>query len=503
MNYYSHDPKFGSQYYIHAHMVNIGRMGNRAAQTPSTLYTIFTQEKENAKKAVKKQYKNLFTQAISKESLQLLDGSFEYGSDEFFNVVNEQIQKDFQENLRTEKITQLLNIEKNLFSKSSLARLQQELTNKTSEFKELDNIITVLSECVKIIGGPYAKELVASLLATTKQGSVIGYGQALTKWAKDGQQKIEQNKTSISRTKMLQVLKFIEPLGKLLTKGRTSKGKPLSASSLKALIENTIFSTGFGEAVALEVNRQASQGISMALKDLETSGTDQVRITVTDTEGNRIKEEGIAAAGKADLKFKNYTIHLDQTDKEIKVEIGISNKFYKSGTVYQGDTKEHVQGNFSSGKGLTLGRAIAQTFTKYNQYLAFNTYAWENSSNGVLKPATGALQNAMLTRNIISLFGSRGENDFAQFMLLNGELVSIWDMIQYAIQNDVGLTESELNRTGKSQGIVMSLGSTRQDFNKFLTLSTKERVIKTNAIISSAKITAHIHPNLLLQALQK
>lgn len=502
-SYYNHDVLFGSDYYIHAHIDHIGKMQKDSAQTPTELYNTFSKEKQNAKKAVKRRYKTLFTQSVDKDSLKVLDAGIQYGSDEFFSTINDQIRKDFQENLRTEKISKILSKEQGIFQQEgSLARLQEALKNNIDHFEEIDNIITAIEESIKIIGGPYAKGLAMTLAAQKNKGSLQEYGEGLTQWVNNAQTEIEQKRASISRTQILQILKYVAPLGKALARGKTNSDKELTAKGLKTMVENTIFSTGFGEAVALEVNTHASKGLSTALKDLETTGTNQVKITQTDIQGNRIKETGQAASGKADLKFKNYTLHLE-TGEEIKLEIGISNKFYKSGTTYKGDNGEHVQGSFSSGNGLTLDRALAQTFNKYNRYLAYNMYAWENNSNGALAPAIHALQDAMLTRNIIDLFGSRGENDFAQFMLLNGELVSIWDMIQYTTQNNVGLTVSELQKTDSSQGIVMSLGENRKNFGKFLNLTRDDRLSKTNAAIREAKIIAHVHPDILYKALKK
>jgi len=46
------------------------------------------------------------------------------------------------------------------------------------------------------------------------------------------------------------------------------------------------------------------------------------------------------------------------------------------------------------------------------------------------------LNEVILTRQIIRLFSSRGGNeDFAQFMFVNGQIVPIWDIIMSTIEN--------------------------------------------------------------------
>jgi len=60
------------------------------------------------------------------------------------------------------------------------------------------------------------------------------------------------------------------------------------------------------------------------------------------------------------------------------------------------------------------------------------------------------------TRQILRLFATAGsESDFAQFMLVNGRIVSIWSIVQYVISSNLSLSASQDG--GKTQGIVLSI----------------------------------------------
>jgi hypothetical protein len=87
-------------------------------------------------------------------------------------------------------------------------------------------------------------------------------------------------------------------------------------------------------------------------------------------------------------------------------------------------------------------------------------------------------------------------------MLINGNVVSIWEILQYVLNNDVGLSNSMDGSS--SQGIVVTIPD-RPDIyasNKYDPLEGKgynpsisawQRSHKVNAAIGSAKIYAKLH----------
>ena len=52
--------------------------------------------------------------------------------------------------------------------------------------------------------------------------------------------------------------------------------------------------------------------------------------------------------------------------------------------------------------------------------------------------------------------------DFSQYVIVNGQVVSIWDLIQYALNNQVGLSASMDN--DMSQGMVLHIQGRKEIF---------------------------------------
>jgi hypothetical protein len=116
-----------------------------------------------------------------------------------------------------------------------------------------------------------------------------------------------------------------------------------------------------------------------------------------------------------------------------------------------------------------------------------------------LPQATMALNDLFLSRQINRLFASRGGSiDFAQFILANGEIVSIWELILYAERFSVGLSNSmiqEQKRMGNdpNQALVLSIPDRKDILNAGSLEDTYRRVTETNQAISKATIQAHLH----------
>ena len=87
-------------------------------------------------------------------------------------------------------------------------------------------------------------------------------------------------------------------------------------------------------------------------------------------------------------------------------------------------------------------------------------------------------------------------------MIINGEVVSIWDLIQYVINNDVGLTNSQTKNSDSKQAISLSINSTdRQNIlnsnkeinNEGDAIDKWVRSKRVNEAINKTKIQAVLH----------
>ena len=121
------------------------------------------------------------------------------------------------------------------------------------------------------------------------------------------------------------------------------------------------------------------------------------------------------------------------------------------------------------------------------------------------------MNDLIATRQLIRLFASAGSSsDFAQFMIVNGQVVSIWSLVEYALMNDLGLSSSM--KGSSSQAIVLSIPDRPKiaGANVYDPLDTPgetpsvaawNRSRKVNSVIDSARIKAELHLSKLLNAI--
>jgi len=107
------------------------------------------------------------------------------------------------------------------------------------------------------------------------------------------------------------------------------------------------------------------------------------------------------------------------------------------------------------------------------------------------------------TRQIIRLFASAGsESDFANFMLINGKIISIWKIVNYVISSDL---------KSKPQGITLTIPKFTsikeanklipEDKNETSTNAAWRRSKRVNSAINSARIYAELHLKNLIAAI--
>ena len=150
---------------------------------------------------------------------------------------------------------------------------------------------------------------------------------------------------------------------------------------------------------------------------------------------------------------------------------------------------------YSLGRGLNLGQAfnLVPWASTYDRYLGYNTIARDQSQ---LPKALVALQDILLTRGIVYLASGRGVSDSAQLLFLNGKIMSMWDIIQYAMYNDIGVSSGS---SSSKNGIYMSLGKQRSKIiNSAKSSNWHIRIVDTNDAINSAVMKLEIVPKKII-----
>ena len=176
------------------------------------------------------------------------------------------------------------------------------------------------------------------------------------------------------------------------------------------------------------------------------------------------------------------------------MNVGISDKFYK--TSYFPNLPGHKKDqSFSSGSGGSLSEALASLFSGNIKYLYLSYNALVHGRDDDWSVAQQALNDLILTRQIIRLFSSRGgSEDFAQFMFVNGQIVPIWQLIMNSSQN---LSLSESLGGNKTQPMTLSIEG-RGEIQKAGTSwkdRLAQRIYAVNRAVTKAKIKAHLNLN--------
>lgn len=208
--------------------------------------------------------------------------------------------------------------------------------------------------------------------------------------------------------------------------------------------------------------------------------------------------------GKADSRYKHVLIDLKQVFGEnygqILLSIGLSVKAYKKGDIPIGGgllNKEGFNTSISLGGGMDFIDACILLWgdSNYERYLAYNTLAHRKD----LPKAYDSLKDALFTRSIVYLAAGRGLTDFSQFLFINGNILSMWDLILYVLSNKV----SESSKKGR---VFDTKGGFEGEFTNLTGLNNAMKHRRTmdyrmslvDEAIGHVGMTSHIRPGKIL-----
>jgi hypothetical protein len=485
-------PRYGG-YYIHYHQENIGKAGGHGIVPDIT--AIFQNQKKSALEATKSAYKTMFRNNISDLSLELL-GEVLSDEDEPMTELNRQMSSKLQDSINEDSISRMVAIQRRITSKKSFG--EAFLKGGKEKIEALSNLLEALAECCTMLYSEEGGYLGAALMEvydainTTPNITNRNIGIKLQKVVKEFA--TENNGATFEQQQVNLVVNKINNLANaLISKTTASSGQSLTVRSINALVDH-IFSDAFAESFAAMLTE--SSWLSVADTVMAMTGGEQYQAIVYDDAGRPIVTAS-SATGKTDIKAKNVTFTIDGYNDisggEITLDLGLSNKTYKTNHVKGLDNKIKSQ-TYEVGAGGTLQEAFQLLFggNIYNKYLAYNIIAHRSQ-----RPIEAeALQDIILTRQLLRLFSSRGgSQDFSQFMILNGEVVSIWSLI-LAAQNFVGKSRS----VNTDQPISLSIPSGPAIEKMAENQSPMVRIYTTNRAINSATITASVHLDKLMAA---
>lgn len=539
---------YGHYLYIHRHIANIGRMGGGNPETNSSLIGIFNNYKEQSAKAAKKQYVNYVANSmrgkngnkLTDTELKIIEEALnnENTGDKVLSRLHSVLQKSFEEQFDNSRLLNAMERQAALNwsdKENQNAKLLDEYFRSNgmqgNPFIMLDDILQALEFTCKQLGTKYGQELgvILSMQRNSFQNSDIfksnrtrklgeNLNKALDKFelASEGgvlsKKELEEGQTMVALIRNL-----ANTLEKNQTKSGEKEGKFLSLRALQSLFQQNIFS-GMSELFvndsSLTVKEELYNSIGAVMRSVQQSGTQSSYMQAYDAEGNKIKDKYLKNVGiKEGKESKDYgkadqlvdtSIQLSRFigkgKEEITMSVGISQKAYVSKTIGQPLDKNYE--NFSLGRGLNLGQAFSLIpgLTLRDKYLGYNTIV-RDSKTSRLKGAIVALQDVLLTRGITYLAAGRGADDSVQLLFINGNVMSMWDVIQYVMYNNVGASGSMLGKyisSDNENGIYMTL-TDRKEMIKYATSDKwKYRIENTNNAIESAVIQLEIIPKKII-----
>ena len=510
---------YKGDYYIHRHQKNIGRMiseyeNNETGMPVDKMVNIFTGLKNHANTAIKNQYKTLYSyNVVGKDSEVLLNEVFKNNN---FDQLDSEIKQMLAQRIDSEKIANLVRIQNSI--NWNLNEIDKALRDTTKDLSSIDSLLTALVDAVTLINksgyilaGTINKARESGQISISQFGK--NFSQALKQFELEN--KIPQTIEGKQIQDTLNELNKISARFQYGTKGGTIKeqsdpDKWITGQFLKDYIDRHFFSTVLAEGLALGIAESATNSVGMTIKNsidsIKSTGGSLVSFEYTNTSGfyNKDKTE-VAKQGKADVKLKNVQVDLgyifDNMQGTMTLNIGLSNKSYKTlnfggGT---GNSSEITGGSMP----LTRVFNLLTTQSKYH-YIGYNILAWTASTAPTSKELTkdakdlgdalDALQDALFTRSVVYMFGARGKADFANYLLVNGQLISLWEVLQYATNT----TLKSRSRGNAFDGLIYSIEG-HKNFGKYINRVNPDiRIPETNALIDQSKISAHLNAKFFL-----
>ena len=503
--------KFHGNYYIHYHVQNIGRLKQGSFEDLSIAFN--DSKVQQIANVMKGQYRNLLSHNIHKQEKITNPAIFELmlqnggqTNDQLLTQFNQVIQEELQKRVNEKAITTALNTTKSLSLSSSKDTITKDLNNTCKQVNDIlvtiEKVINKFKKDATVEGIAFTLFDVNTLEGNNNKAKVTNMGLNLTTQILQIEEKLQGKIFSFNSSQQKAIIDGIRQLADALIRGTTKKSsskdtpKELTLNSLKHIFDQNIFSTGIGEAIGLKAQKVRNSALKDTLNGLELKGQNTVHFIPSDETGafSKSEEKDEPKMGKVDIKYSNVSLHLGETSFNsggtLYLDIGISNKLYQSNNFRYSNLTGG--GGFEFGGGLTLKQIIDMiSATDKIKYLAYNAFSW--SKDPLVKESEGYinLYHMMAIRSLLNLVSTRGGyQDFAMFMLLNGQLISIWDMLLYVITHKISYSGEAINIIIKG---TKYLSPARELKNG----NINTRVSMLNKAFDSASITGKIYPGQL------
>ena len=292
-------------------------------------------------------------------------------------------------------------------------------------------------------------------------------------------------------------------------KGSRTIREATTVGKLQGRVTNNFF-PNLSEILAAQIEETAVSNAIKIHKNARRTGAETSQIQITDVQGNYSNygffEDGGKKQDKADNIYENVQMKVsnlrDGESGYFNIDIGISSKSYVTQHFEMDTSLADFNDVYSLGGGMTIGNAFRLLLGDinadvYKKYLGYNIFARDSDE---LPKALNSLQDVLLTRSIVYIASGRNKKNIAQFMMINGNLLSIWDIIKYTFDHDIGKSSSQLKDIDENNrpGLYMSIPNRQKIIKLAKSRFWLRRIVKTNEAIDSATMKVHIIPKQII-----
>lgn len=463
-----------SEYYIHRHKAHFNMKGAAKA---------FDQQKREGYEKAKARYKSNYIESIS--------GISETAKQRLNDAMNEDeilrdLDKEFLETLNKTMTDSIKSFKLEDMLKSAYTNLDK-ITGK-DDLKEINELFENISEASELLN-KNRSEVTKILKASGFLNG--GGGGSLAKLYQLGNAQLaewEGKTLSESKTRMKSTLKSLTNMtGAIIGGGAKS-------SSMQGYIRN-IFSTQVGEYV---VSRGIGEACGLLKREIDRTlvGTKKAKGGRDDLDqilknfGQRGNQDF-----KTDNRFKNFKMELKDSKDSFNIQLGLTTKWYKNiGSGNSSNVAITSEKSFAN----RIDQLVRSPGERYNAYNSLGLVGQDESGYQALKAA-------IVARNIdVFISGIGFQGDFSQFLVINGNFISIMDIVNSVEKFNDGGGSSNFN-TVKTDPVTISANGLTKVKNLTEDADEEEanlirayiRCKEQAKLINGLSLTGHFYPNRL------
>ncbi len=394
-------------YYIHRHIAHF-EQGDAIAS--------FQNQKEKGYLRMKRRYKQNYLKNIQLTDTQENILNISAQGDKFISDIDELLLEALDTNIGNS--LKQVNIEPGM--RQSYAGLNNFIN--TGEAKYLDDIFHGIELATDVL-----EEYLPELSILIGQQNWLSSGRNLKKLSQLIQKEIktmENKAVSLTQEKYLALINHLNSLVIGLQQ------KNVNINSLRTSLTH-IFSTTLGEFVTNKGIGKIGNLVEESLKKTFTGTHTISRSVKLSKDLERYRQQGDNVF-KVDGSFENLKIELSN-GQNLRVNLGISTKWYKgssNGKIYKVDITNEQS---------FVHRAKQIASNNNERYYIYNALALVNQNSA----AYVNLKASIIANTFDFLISGMGvHGDFAQFLVINGQFYSIWDIILLLNNNNYGSSNS-------------------------------------------------------------